>query len=118
MVYSKVLSALLVSQNKPPAKLFNSLQSELKSKEYGKTRMGAPLYRADGSATATANGYTIVGAVNGPLEVQRRDEVPEEAAIEVNVRPAIGVASECKPVPSQRMMHMVIFDSTADHVHI
>ena len=57
--------------------------------------MGAPLHRADGSATASANGYTVVGAVNGPLEVQRRDELPEEATIEVNIRPATGVASAC-----------------------
>lgn len=51
------------------------------------------LNRADGSATYSANGYTVVGAVNGPIEVQRRDELPEEAAIEVNVRPAAGVGS-------------------------
>lgn len=60
--------------------------------------MVAPLHRADGSATATANGYTVIAAVNGPLEVQRRDELPEEATIEVNVRPATGVASmPCSP---------------------
>lgn len=51
------------------------------------------LNRADGSATYTHNGYSIIGAVNGPIEVQRRDEIPEEAAIEVNVRPASGVGS-------------------------
>ena len=51
------------------------------------------LNRADGSATYTHNGYSIIGAVNGPIEVQRRDELPEEAAIEVNVRPAMGVGS-------------------------
>lgn len=51
------------------------------------------LNRADGSATYTHNGYSIIGAVNGPIEVQRRDEIPEEAAIEVNVRPAVGVGS-------------------------
>jgi hypothetical protein len=53
------------------------------------------LNRADGSATYTHNGYSIIGAVNGPIEVQRRDELPEEAAIEVNVRPAMGVGSMC-----------------------
>lgn len=53
----------------------------------------APLERADGSATFSQGGYTVIGAVNGPVEVQRRDELPEEAAIEVNVRPAIGVGS-------------------------
>ena len=51
------------------------------------------LHRADGSATYSHNGYTIIGAVNGPVEVQRRDELPEEATIEVNIRPAAGVGS-------------------------
>lgn len=51
------------------------------------------LYRADGSATYTHNGYSIIGAVNGPIEVQRRDEQPEEATVEVNIRPASGVGS-------------------------
>ena len=49
------------------------------------------LHRADGSATFSQNGYTVIGAVNGPIEVQRRDELPEEAAIDVIVRPATGV---------------------------
>lgn len=48
------------------------------------------LYRTDGSATFSQNGYTVIGAVNGPLEVSRRDELPEEAAIDVIVRPAAG----------------------------
>ncbi|RDL36784.1 uncharacterized protein BP5553_06136 [Venustampulla echinocandica] len=49
------------------------------------------LHRTDGSATLSQNGYTVIGAVNGPIEVQRRDELPEEAAIDVIVRPAAGV---------------------------
>lgn len=49
------------------------------------------LNRADGSATYSDNGYSIVGAVNGPIEVQRRDELPEEAAVDVIIRPATGV---------------------------
>jgi len=53
----------------------------------------SPLHRADGSATYSADGYTVVGAVNGPVEVQRRDELPNEAALEVNIRPASGVGS-------------------------
>lgn len=52
------------------------------------------LHRADGSATYSSGGYTVIGAVNGPIEVQRRDELPEEAAIEVNIRPAVGVGSK------------------------
>ena len=51
------------------------------------------LHKTDGSATFSQNGYTIIGAVNGPIEVQRRDELPEEAAIDVIVRPAAGVGS-------------------------
>lgn len=53
--------------------------------------MVAPLHRADGSATYSANGYTVLASVNGPIEVQRRDEVAEEAAVEVHIRPASGV---------------------------
>ncbi|KAI1481645.1 hypothetical protein F4774DRAFT_17303 [Daldinia eschscholtzii] len=49
------------------------------------------LQNADGSATFSFSGYTVVGAVNGPIEVQRRDELPEEAAVDVIVRPAAGV---------------------------
>ncbi|KAJ4313319.1 exosome non-catalytic core subunit rrp46 [Neodidymelliopsis sp. IMI 364377] len=48
------------------------------------------LHRADGSATYTHQGYSIIGAVNGPIEVQRRDEQPEEATLEINVRPSAG----------------------------
>ncbi|KAI0125879.1 hypothetical protein BJ170DRAFT_451597 [Xylariales sp. AK1849] len=49
------------------------------------------LQSADGSATFSYSGYTVVGAVNGPIEVQRRDELPEEAVVDVIVRPAAGV---------------------------
>lgn len=49
------------------------------------------LYRADGSANFSQNGYTVIGSVNGPIEVQRRDELPEEASIDVIIRPAAGV---------------------------
>jgi hypothetical protein len=51
----------------------------------------SPLNRADGSAKFSQNGYTVIGAVNGPMEVTRRDELPEEAAVDVIVRPAAGV---------------------------
>lgn len=49
------------------------------------------LHRADGSATFSQNGYTVIGSVNGPIEVQRRDELPEEAVIDVTIRPAAGI---------------------------
>jgi exosome complex component RRP46 len=55
------------------------------------TALLSHLHRADGSATFSQNGYTVIGAVNGPIEVQRRDELPEEAAIDVVIRPAAGV---------------------------
>ncbi|KAI1431659.1 hypothetical protein GGR50DRAFT_54891 [Xylaria sp. CBS 124048] len=51
----------------------------------------AHLHKVDGSATYSYAGYTVVGAVNGPLEVQKRDELPEEAFIDVNVRPVAGI---------------------------
>lgn len=54
------------------------------------------LYRADGSATFTQNGYGIIASVNGPIEVQRKDELPAEATVHVIVRPAAGVGGmEC-----------------------
>ena len=49
------------------------------------------LGRADGSADYSSNGYSVIAAVNGPIEAQRRDELPEEAFIDVVVRPATGV---------------------------
>lgn len=49
------------------------------------------LHGADGSATFSQNGYTIIGSVNGPIEISKRDELPEEAAVDVVVRPAVGV---------------------------
>lgn len=50
----------------------------------------SPFQRADGSATYTLNGFKVIGVVNGPLEVSRRDENPEEAVVDVTVRPAVG----------------------------
>jgi len=55
------------------------------------------LHSADGSATFSYAGYTIVGAVNGPIEAQRRDELPEEALVDVVVRPAAGVGDNYHP---------------------
>ena len=50
-----------------------------------------PLNRANGSATYNSpNGYTVLAAVNGPLEVPRREELLQEAFIEVHVRPTDG----------------------------
>ena len=54
----------------------------------------SPLSRADGSASHSHNGYTVICAVNGPMEVQRREELPEEAVIDVAIRPATGAGGE------------------------
>ncbi|EMC99042.1 hypothetical protein BAUCODRAFT_41389, partial [Baudoinia panamericana UAMH 10762] len=62
-----------------------------------------PLSRADGSVSFSNNLYTILAAVNGPVEVQRRDELPEEAAIEVNIRPVAGVGG-----PRERWLESVV----------
>lgn len=62
-----------------------------------------PLARADGSADFSDNLYTVLAAVNGPIEVQRRDELPEEAAIEVNIRPVSGVGS-----PRERWLESIV----------
>ena len=51
----------------------------------------SPLGRADGSASYSSNGFSVTCAVNGPLEVQRRDELPEEAALDVVIKPLAGV---------------------------
>ncbi|KAK5124694.1 hypothetical protein LTR85_001407 [Meristemomyces frigidus] len=62
-----------------------------------------PLARADGSATFSTNLYSVLAAVSGPIEVQRRDELPEEAAIEVNIRPSSGVGG-----PRERWLESVV----------
>lgn len=50
------------------------------------------LHQADGSAIYhCASGHTVLAAVNGPVDVQRRHELPEEAYIEINVCPHDGV---------------------------
>lgn len=54
----------------------------------------SPLPRADGSATYSHAGYTITASANGPIEAQRRDEDPDEATVDVVVRPAAGVGGQ------------------------
>ncbi|KAL8377813.1 hypothetical protein RB595_008475 [Gaeumannomyces hyphopodioides] len=55
------------------------------------TALLSHLPRADGSATYSHAGYTVIASVNGPIEAQRRDEDPYEALVDVIVRPAAGV---------------------------
>jgi exosome complex component RRP46 len=61
------------------------------------------LTRADGSATYTDSLFSVLAAVNGPVEVSRRDELPEEATIEVNIRPGSGVGG-----PRERWLESVL----------
>ena len=55
-----------------------------------------PLHNADGSASYSCNGYSVLAAINGPIEVQRKDELPEEAAIDVIIRPTSGVGGNLR----------------------
>lgn len=61
------------------------------------------LPHADGSASYQYQNYEVLATVNGPIEVQRRDELPEEAFVEVNVRPASGGGS-----PRDRLLESLI----------
>ncbi|CAK7203491.1 exosome non-catalytic core subunit rrp46 [Sporothrix eucalyptigena] len=63
----------------------------------------SPLPRADGSATYSHAGYTVTASANGPIEAQRRDEDPDEATVDVVVRPAAGVGG-----PSERHLESVL----------
>lgn len=62
-----------------------------------------PLARADGSTVFSDDLYTVIAGVNGPVDVQRRDELPDQAAIEVNLRPTSGVGG-----PRERWLETVI----------
>ncbi len=60
------------------------------------TTLLGPLPRADGSATYSHAGYSIACGINGPIEVQRKDELPEQATIDVVVRPAYGAGGKLR----------------------
>ncbi len=68
----------------------------------------SPLHRADGSATYTKNGYSVIAAINGPVEVQRKDEIPEEAAIDVVLRPANGIGGRARYVMKSVSLQVLI----------
>lgn len=56
-----------------------------------------PLHSADGSVIFEQDGFSIIGSVNGPIEIMKRDEHPEEAVVDVVVRPAVGVGGKRHP---------------------
>lgn len=70
-----------------------------------------PLTRADGSTTYSDQLFSILAGVNGPVEVQRRDELPEEAAVEVNIRPLAGIGG-----PRERWLEAVVHSVFRDVV--
>lgn len=75
-----------------------------------------PLNRADGSATYSSGTHTILAAVNGPVEVQRRDELPAEAAVEVNIRPSKGVGN-VKERWLESLVHDTLRHVILTHMH-
>ena len=74
----------------------------------------SPLSRADGSASCSTNDHSVVCAVNGPVEVMRRDELPEEAAIEVTVRPITGVGGLWNAVASHGTLCSTTFRNSRE----
>ncbi|KAF4581215.1 ribosomal protein S5 domain 2-type fold domain containing protein [Ophiocordyceps camponoti-floridani] len=63
----------------------------------------SPLPKADGSATFSSGGFTVLAAVNGPLEAPRRDEDAFEALVEVMIRPAAGPGG-----PAERLVETML----------
>ncbi|KAI9759527.1 MAG: Serine/threonine-protein phosphatase 2A activator 2 [Chaenotheca gracillima] len=70
------------------------------------------LKRADGSVALSQDGYTVIGAVNGPIEPSRRDELAEEAAVDVTIRPASGVSGvrerHTESIVSSALRHIIL----------
>ena len=62
------------------------------------------LNRADGSCKYASCGFEVLVAVSGPLEAQRRDELPEECFIDVTLRPHAGV-SQIKERHIEKTIH-------------
>ncbi|KAH9826009.1 Mis12 component-domain-containing protein [Teratosphaeria destructans] len=88
-----------IHQTAPPQSILNSLSMGHPAITHH------PLHRADGSTSYTCPNTTetILASVNGPIEVQRRDEVPDECFVEVNLRPANGVGG-----PRERWLEGVV----------
>ncbi|KAK9240211.1 ribosomal protein S5 domain 2-type protein [Lipomyces kononenkoae] len=51
------------------------------------------LYRVDGSASWTVGTANVIVSVSGPIEVNKREELPDVATVEIVVRPGTGVTS-------------------------
>ncbi|KAK7203126.1 ribosomal protein S5 domain 2-type protein, partial [Myxozyma melibiosi] len=51
------------------------------------------LFRADGSASWKVGSAHLLASVSGPMEVSKRDEEPTTAALEVVLRPDVGLSS-------------------------
>ncbi|EPS45180.1 hypothetical protein H072_840 [Dactylellina haptotyla CBS 200.50] len=64
-----------------------------------------PLPQSDGSCqyTCPTSRTTILTSVNGPLEVRAKDELPNDATIEVVVKPGVGVGG----VRETRLAHIL-----------
>lgn len=74
------------------------------------------LVRADGSTAFSSGLFTVIAGVNGPVEVQRRDELPEEAAIEVNLRPSSGIGGP-RERWSESILQAVLRSVLLVHLH-
>lgn len=71
----------------------NKLLRSIKNAMITPTTSLSFLPRSDGSASFSQGRTSVIASVNGPMEVRIRDELPQEAYVEVIVRPAIGVTS-------------------------
>ncbi|KAJ8103857.1 ribosomal protein S5 domain 2-type protein [Lipomyces tetrasporus] len=71
------------------------------------TATTAFLYRVDGSASWTVGTAHIIVSVSGPMEVNKRDELPDIATLEIVVRPDVGVASTREQFLQDRIRRVV-----------
>lgn len=80
------------------------------------TSLFGPLHRADGSATYASATHAVLAAVHGPIEVQRRDELPDQAAIEIIIRPSSGVGN-VKERWLESVVHETLRHVILTHLH-